>query len=566
MKKLTGVFIVFMSIFIGTTIIEAETGNQLIIINKGTNQLAFFENGKHVATFRVATGRSNSYTPEGTFRIVNKIKNRPYYKDGIPGGHPDNPLGDRWLGLDARGTYGTTYAIHGNSNPASIGTYASAGCVRMYDDDVRWLFDRIDLYATVVITNTSKSFEAIAVSKNYTPYSKLQSVSVDQKSPQPVDSSVVVSAKANLKSQYRFLVAEGSGWSTVQDFSSSSSFTWRPEKAGSYKIKVQVKSISSDKAFDDEKVISYDVYVPATIVSFKAAKEGPLPINSEIEFSVGTESGNLVQYSINYGQEWVTVKDYSEDGAYSWRPEKSGTYKVKVRVKHSISQKKFDGEQELEFTIFEPASLTGLDVDLVSPQPIHTSITVIAESKDHFTYLFKFQVFSDGKWSTVQDYSSESSLKWVPSAAADYQVKVQVKHTLSKEAFDSEKILDYTVYEPATVGAISTNMKGIQLVKSKVELSAIKAEDVEYQFSVFNGKEWVVLQGYSSESNLNWAPTEPGMYKLRVEVKHILSIDEYDDAREVSYLFYNSTTNQAILPRTIQLVRKGPFVVKRRKV
>lgn len=144
----------------------AQNSPQLIVINKATNQLAYFNNGELVQTFAVGTGRSDALTPEGTFNIVNKIKNRPYYKDGIPGGDPSNPLGDRWLGLDARGTAGTTYAIHGNSNHNSIGKYVSAGCVRMYNDEVRWLFDEIKLNTTVIIGHF-KNFEEAAKQAGY---------------------------------------------------------------------------------------------------------------------------------------------------------------------------------------------------------------------------------------------------------------------------------------------------------------------------------------------------------------------------------------------------------------
>ena len=141
---------------------EEKQVSQLIIINKAINRLAFYENGKLVKEFKVATGRSQDLTPEGKFKIVNKIVNRPYYKENIPGGDPRNPLGNRWLGLNARGTWGTTYAIHGNSNPASIGTYASSGCVRMYDEEVEWLFDHVQKNTTVFITSSNKSFHDIA--------------------------------------------------------------------------------------------------------------------------------------------------------------------------------------------------------------------------------------------------------------------------------------------------------------------------------------------------------------------------------------------------------------------
>jgi hypothetical protein len=142
-------------------------GGEFIIINKSNNQLAYYDNNILVKKFSVGTGRKPSYTPEGKFKIVNKIKNRPYYTDNIPGGDPRNPLGDRWLGLNAKGTWGTTYAIHGNNNPKSIGGYVSAGCIRMYDDQVEWLFNQVVVNTPVIITTSNKSFHSIAAANGY---------------------------------------------------------------------------------------------------------------------------------------------------------------------------------------------------------------------------------------------------------------------------------------------------------------------------------------------------------------------------------------------------------------
>jgi len=167
-KKGFIMYLVVVLFFVGTFSNKAEAAifdqkkAPLIVINKKTNELAYFKNGELVKTFPVATGKKPSYTPEGTFKIVNKIKNRPYYKEKIPGGDPKNPLGKRWLGLDANGTNGTTYAIHGNNNPRSIGKYVSAGCVRMHNEDVEWLFDEVKLNTKVVITTSKESLETIA--------------------------------------------------------------------------------------------------------------------------------------------------------------------------------------------------------------------------------------------------------------------------------------------------------------------------------------------------------------------------------------------------------------------
>ncbi|MFS0724035.1 L,D-transpeptidase family protein [Paenibacillus sp. 1P07SE] len=145
----------------------SSSQDQLIVVNKKTNKLAFFEGGKLVQEYTVATGLTPDLTPEGKFKIVNKIKNRPYYKEGIKGGDPTNPLGDRWIGLDVNGTKGTTYAIHGNNNERSIGKYVSAGCIRMHNKSIHELFEKVKVNSYAVVTTSSLSFEEIARNNGY---------------------------------------------------------------------------------------------------------------------------------------------------------------------------------------------------------------------------------------------------------------------------------------------------------------------------------------------------------------------------------------------------------------
>ncbi|RXZ83697.1 hypothetical protein EBB07_04755 [Paenibacillaceae bacterium] len=156
------------SLFAGAGKADAKgLGEELIIVNKKTNELGYFRQGKLEKVFSVGTGKTSDLTPNGTFKIVNKIKNRPYYKEKIPGGDPANPLGDRWLGLDVNGTPGTTYAIHGNNNAKSIGKYVSAGCIRMHNSEVHWLYDQVKVGTKVVVTSTANSFETIAKAHGY---------------------------------------------------------------------------------------------------------------------------------------------------------------------------------------------------------------------------------------------------------------------------------------------------------------------------------------------------------------------------------------------------------------
>ncbi|MBC8587408.1 L,D-transpeptidase family protein [Paratissierella segnis] len=131
---------------------------QWIIINKSNNTLYHLNGNEVINKYPVATGKSPLHTPEGKFSIVIKSINPAWGGAGIHkpvrGGAPNNPLGKRWLGLSIKG--GGTYGIHGNAAPQSIGTYASLGCVRMFNEDVENLYDLIQYGTPVWIGNEFK--------------------------------------------------------------------------------------------------------------------------------------------------------------------------------------------------------------------------------------------------------------------------------------------------------------------------------------------------------------------------------------------------------------------------
>ena len=65
----------------------------------------------------------------------------------IPGGSPRNPMGVAALTLE-----GGEYAIHGTNQPGSIGGFVSYGCIRMYNQDVVDLFERVGIGTPVIVT------------------------------------------------------------------------------------------------------------------------------------------------------------------------------------------------------------------------------------------------------------------------------------------------------------------------------------------------------------------------------------------------------------------------------
>ncbi len=123
------------------------TGKFSVVVDKSQNILTLYSNDEVMKVFKVSTGKNNT-TPVGTFKIVNKLVNPSWTHEGqvIPAGDKRNILGTRWMGFDIPG-----YGIHGTTEPESIGQQATAGCVRMLNNEVELLYDLLPVNTEVTV-------------------------------------------------------------------------------------------------------------------------------------------------------------------------------------------------------------------------------------------------------------------------------------------------------------------------------------------------------------------------------------------------------------------------------
>ena len=107
---------------------DVRPGGYWIVVDTRHLHLTLYRDGQVVERWPVAVGKPSTPTPVGEWRVVHKSRD-------WGGG-----FGTRWLGLDVPwGIYG----IHGTNKPWSIGTRASAGCIRMLNHDVEKLWDMV---------------------------------------------------------------------------------------------------------------------------------------------------------------------------------------------------------------------------------------------------------------------------------------------------------------------------------------------------------------------------------------------------------------------------------------
>ncbi len=143
-----------------------DTPRKGIVINLATMRLFQFKGDSKsllVSTYPVGVGTKERPTPTGQMRVARKAARPTWHvpasiaedhrKKGdllpaevLPG--PLNPLGEYALYLSKAG-----YLIHGTNKPASIGLNATNGCLRLYPENVKMLFNDTPVNTPVVIVN-----------------------------------------------------------------------------------------------------------------------------------------------------------------------------------------------------------------------------------------------------------------------------------------------------------------------------------------------------------------------------------------------------------------------------
>jgi lipoprotein-anchoring transpeptidase ErfK/SrfK len=132
------------------TIVISQSARKLFLVTGPQSAIAYpvavAKRGKEWSGLARVDGKyvAPAWSPPDSVK-----RDHPELPDVIAGGSPHNPMGARAITLDR-----DEVAIHGTTTAmrASVGTAASYGCIRMLNEDVIDLFDRVSVGAPVVMT------------------------------------------------------------------------------------------------------------------------------------------------------------------------------------------------------------------------------------------------------------------------------------------------------------------------------------------------------------------------------------------------------------------------------
>jgi L,D-transpeptidase ErfK/SrfK len=155
-------------IVLPTEFILPDAPREGLVLNLAQMRLYYYPKPKkegpvEVITHPIGIGKVGWATPEGATKVTSHVKDptwtppvsvrKEHAKDGdilpptVPPG-PDNPLGRHMMRLGW-----PSYLIHGTNKPPAVGMRASAGCVRLYPEDIALLFDAVPDGTKVTVVN-----------------------------------------------------------------------------------------------------------------------------------------------------------------------------------------------------------------------------------------------------------------------------------------------------------------------------------------------------------------------------------------------------------------------------
>ncbi len=132
----------------GRRVLPSNPPDNGLVVNLPERGVYLFRNGSFEKFYPIAIGQTGKFeTPVGSYTIESRTKDPAWFppewsglKDEVVPAGPDNPLGDRWIGITAPGI-----GFHSTTAPMSIGQAVSHGCMRMYPNSVHELFEKVQI-------------------------------------------------------------------------------------------------------------------------------------------------------------------------------------------------------------------------------------------------------------------------------------------------------------------------------------------------------------------------------------------------------------------------------------
>ncbi len=296
-----------------------------------------------------------------------------------------------------------------------------------------------------------------------------------------------------------------------------------------------VRVLSSHGGVDEFQVTTSTIPpLPATGATLSAFPASPQPPGTQVAF-VATGSGGTGTYEYRFtltdGITTNVVQPYSSASAWVWNTatQPFGAYQVAADVRSLGSTADTEVTALASYAL---APLPATEVTLTANPPSPSGDNVVftaAAGGGSGNYQYRFWLLTNGVWSIVQDYSTDSTWTWDTAGvtAGDYLVAVHSRSVGSTTASEAGATLNYLFTgNPVTGVTLNPDLSSPRPAGDNVVFTAVASGgsgNYQYRFWLLTNGVWSIVQDYSNDSTWTWdtAGVTAGDYLVAVHSRSV---------------------------------------------
>lgn len=351
---------------------------------------------------------------------------------------------------------------------------------------------------------------------------------------------------------YKFYKISKEGRSTcIQDYSTNNNVKFIENQYGTYRILCLVRSILSNKEYDDRAVLLYNVkpYRDIKIKDFIADLNSPQATETKITFNSDVDGGNDLLYRYKVKGPIEEDTGFIINKEFTWSPNEPGEYEVLLYVKDKTFTGEYEDSRKIAFTIEKrgkkPIKILDVIVDKEKKIIIGDTVNIMVNAEGGTGLLYSFIIKKDNRLVQESKYSASNWIDFTPDKIGEYEVEIKVKDKYSEKDFDIHNLiyLKAMEYVPGEIDYILLPYKENYIIGDTIEFECITQNTnevlVKYETKI-NGQS-IEKTEFSKNKKLRFIPKAPGKYTIEVYAKNVKCDKEFDSKKQIS-LYVNEAS------------------------
>ena len=315
---------------------------------------------------------------------------------------------------------------------------------------------------------------------------------------------------------YYYKKSSQSSWTTVKDFSSTTSVSITPASATTYDVCIKVK----DKTGTVEKKYFKLTMAPASLTMKISATT--INLGETVTASVSGNNSGVYKFAYYYKQKaqsnWTTAKDFSTTTSVSIKPAKATAYQICIKAKDSsgnVQKKYFDLTVKQGLTNTSKMSATSITLG--------KTVTLTGSATGgtgYYNFAMLYKKTSDSNWTTAQTFKPNETVTIKPAKATTYDVciKVQDSNGTVEKKFFTLKVTNAALSNTSTLSATSVKLGDTITVKASAT-----GGTTPYKYAVYykasSSDTWSTKQDFSTTTSTSIKFAGTGTKDVCVKVK-----------------------------------------------